>query len=165
MPKSPESRVAKGEEDHSDRSISHPLTKDLVVDLWRKTYNTKGRPDWSHILPYYDDHILFKDSIQEIRGLKEFTAMTERLTRRSKDLKMNIVKAVIEENIIFIEWEMTLSFKKYPSSVLYGSSRLTLNREGKIAEQRDYYDLWGDIFNNIPRFGKAYRKFLIRKFG
>jgi len=136
-----------------------------VVDLWRKTYNTKGRPDWSHILPYYDDHILFKDSIQEIRGLKEFTAMTERLTRRSKDLKMNIVKAVIEENIIFIEWEMTLSFKKYPSSVLYGSSRLTLNREGKIAEQRDYYDLWGDIFNNIPRFGKAYRKFLIRKFG
>ena len=165
MPKSSESLSAKSEEADSCPSISHPLTKDLVVDLWRKTYNTKGRPDWSHILPYYDDHILFKDSIQEIRGLKEFAAMTERLTRRSKDLKMNIVRAVIEENIIFIEWEMTLSFKKYPSSVLYGSSRLTLNREGKIAEQRDYYDLWGDIFNNIPRFGKAYRKFLIRRFG
>jgi hypothetical protein len=43
---------------------------------------------------------------------------------------------------------MTLSFKKYPSSILYGSSRLTLNKEGKISEQRDYYDLWGDIFDN-----------------
>jgi hypothetical protein len=141
------------------------LTKDLVKDLWSKTYNTEGKPDWSHILPYYDDNILFRDSIQEIRGIKEFTAMTERLTKRSKDLKMNIVNAVMEENIIFIEWEMTLSFKKYPSSVLYGSSRLTLSKEGKITEQRDYYDLWGDIFDNIPRFGKAYRKFLIRKFG
>ena len=141
------------------------LTKELVLDLWSQTYNTDGKPDWSHILPYYDNNIYFRDSIQEIRGIEEFTAMTERLAKRSKDLKMKIVNAVMEENKIFIEWEMTLSFKKYPSSVLYGSSRLTLNTEGKIAEQRDYYDLWGDIFDNIPRFGKAYRKFMKRKFG
>jgi hypothetical protein len=61
---------------------------------------------------------------------------------------------------------MTLSFKKYPSSVMYGSSRLTIDQENaKILEQRDYYDLWGDIFDNIPRFGKAYRKFMKKKFG
>jgi hypothetical protein len=141
------------------------LTKDLVLDLWSKTYNTEGKPDWSHILPYYADNLYFRDTIQEIRGIKEFTAMTERLTKRSKDLKMNIVNAVMEENKIFLEWEMTLRFKKYPSSILYGSSRLTLNKEGKISEQRDYYDLWGDIFDNIPRFGKAYRRFMSKKFG
>jgi hypothetical protein len=141
------------------------LTKDLVLELWSKTYNTEGQPDWSHILPYYDNDILFRDTIQEIRGIEEFTAMTERLTRRSKDLKMNIVRAVMEENMIFLEWEMTIKFKKNPSSVLYGTSRLTLNNEGKIIEQRDYYDLWGDIFDNIPRFGKAYRKFMKKKFG
>lgn len=141
------------------------LTKELVLELWSQTYNTEGKPDWSHILPYYDNNIVFRDSIQEIRGIEKFTAMTERLTKRSKDLKMKIVNAAKEENKIFIEWEMTLSFKKYPSSILYGSSRLTLNTEGKITEQRDYYDLWGDIFDNIPRFGKAYRKFMIRKFG
>jgi limonene-1,2-epoxide hydrolase len=141
------------------------LTIELVLDLWSKTYNTAGKPDWSHILPYYDDNIYFRDSIQEIRGIEEFTAMTERLTKRSKDLKMKIVNAVMQDNILIMEWEMTLSFKKYPSSVLYGSSRLTINKEGKIAQQRDYYDLWGDIFDNIPRFGKAYRKFMIKKFG
>jgi hypothetical protein len=141
------------------------LTKELVLELWSKTYNTEGKPDWSHILPYYADNIYFRDSIQEIRGIEEFTAMTQRLTQRSKDLKMRIVNAVMEENIIIMEWEMTLSFKKYPSSILYGASRLTLNEEGKIAEQRDYYDLWGDIFDNIPRFGKAYRRFMSKKFG
>jgi limonene-1,2-epoxide hydrolase len=138
---------------------------ETVRALWSKTYNTDGKPDWSHILPYYDTHIYFRDSIQEIRGIDDFTAMTERLTNRSKDLKMNIVNASMSENIVFIEWEMTLSFKKYPSSILYGSSRLTITKEGKISEQRDYYDLWGDIFDNIPRFGKAYRKFMKRKFG
>ncbi|MHC1733195.1 MAG: nuclear transport factor 2 family protein [Bacteroidales bacterium] len=141
------------------------LTKELVLELWSKTYNTEGQPDWSHILPYYDNDIYFRDTIQEIRGIEEFTAMTERLAQRSKDLKMNIVRAVMEENIIFLEWEMTIKFKKNPSSVLYGTSRLTLNDDGKITEQRDYYDLWGDIFDNIPRFGKAYRKFMKKKFG
>ena len=148
-----------------DVSSKKALNIETIKELWSKTYNTAGKPDWSHILPYYDEHIYFRDSIQELHGIDEFRAMTERLTKRSKDLKMNIVKAVMQDYNIFIEWEMTISYKKYPSSVLYGSSRLTINEEGKITEQRDYYDLWGDIFDNIPRFGKAYRRFMKRKFG
>jgi len=141
------------------------INQDTIKELWSKTYNTEGKPDWSHILPYYDDQIYFRDSIQEIHGIEDFTAMTERLADRSKDLKMHIVRTAQQENIIFIEWEMTISYKKNPSSVLYGTSRVTLNEAGKITEQRDYYDLWGDIFDNIPRFGKAYRKFMHKKFG
>jgi len=147
------------------KSTSKDLNAESLKELWSKTYNTEGKSDWSHILPFYDENIYFRDSIQAIHGIEEFRAMTERLTNRSKDLKMNIINVVMHDSIAFIEWEMTIKFKKNPSSVLYGSSRLTLNEEGKIIEQRDYYDLWGDIFDNIPRFGKAYRKFMIKKFG
>ena len=141
------------------------LDAESIKELWSLTYNTQGKPDWSHILPYYDENILFRDSIQELRGMEEFKAMTKRLTDRSKDLSMNIVRTVQQDRDIFIEWEMTIKYKKNPSSVLYGTSRVTLNEEGKIIEQRDYYDLWGDIFDNIPRFGKAYRRFMKKKFG
>ncbi len=141
------------------------LDADSIKELWSKTYNTEGKVNWSHILPYYDKDIYFRDSIQEIHGIENFRAMTERLTKRSKDLKMNVVRSFMQGDDIFVEWEMTISFKKRPSSVMYGSSRITLNSEGKIVNQRDYYDLWGDIFDNIPRFGKAYRRFMIRKFG
>lgn len=58
------------------------ISIEKIKELWSKTYNTEGKPDWSHILPYYDDSIYFKDSIQEIRGIKEFKEMTERLTKR-----------------------------------------------------------------------------------
>ena len=141
------------------------LDATTIKTLWEKTYNTSGKPDWSHILPYYDDNIVFRDSIQELCGIEAFRAMTARLASRSKALNMNVVRAMMDGNVLFIEWEMTISYKRNPSSVLYGASRLTLNDEGKIIEQRDYYDLWGDIFDNIPRFGKAYRKFIIKKFG
>ena len=135
------------------------------VELWTNIYNTKGKPDWSHILPYYDNNIYFRDTIQEIHGMKEFKAMTERLVERSKDLQMTIVNILFKGNIIFFEWEMSLSFKKYPNSKLFGASRLTLNEESKIIEQRDYYDLWGDIIDNIPFLAKSYRKFMKNRFG
>jgi limonene-1,2-epoxide hydrolase len=150
------------QEERSDRT---GLNAESIKELWSKTYNTAGKPDWSHILPYYDENIYFRDSVQELRGIEEFVAMTRRLTDRSKDLSMNIVRTAQQDRDIFIEWEMTIKFKKNPSSVLYGTSRVTLNEEGKIIEQRDYYDLWGDIFDNIPRFGKAYRRFMKKRFG
>lgn len=140
-------------------------SKEQLTGLWTDIYNTDGRPDWSHILPYYHEDILFKDTVQEIRGKKEFTAMTERLIARSKKLQMEIRNCSSDDRVIFMEWIMTLSFKKYPNSSVYGCSRVTLDENGKIIEQRDYYDLWGDIFDNIPRFGKAYRRFMHKKFG
>jgi len=136
-----------------------------VKELWSKTYNTEGKPDWSHIFRYYHKDIVFQDTIQRIEGIDNFIEMCNRLTQRTQQLNMEIVSIAQNENIIIFDWVMTMIFKKYPNTPIYGSTKLTLSNDGYILEQRDYYDLWGDIFNNIPRFNKMYRKFLIKKFG
>lgn len=141
------------------------LSTDQIKELWSKTYNRDGKPDWSHIFPYYHEEIVFKDAIQKIVGIDEFKNLCDRLTARCQQLKMNILSIVMENNIIFMEWEMTMMFKKFPSSTIYGATKLTLHQDGRIIEQRDYYDLWGDIFDNIPWFAKPYRKFMKKKFG
>ena len=141
------------------------LSTDQIKELWSKTYNRDGKPDWSHIFPYYHEEIVFKDAIQKIVGIDEFKNLCDRLTARCQQLKMNILSIVMENNIIFMEWEMTMIFKKFPSSTIYGTTKLTLHQDGRIIEQRDYYDLWGDIFDNIPWFAKPYRKFMKKKFG
>ncbi len=141
------------------------LSKEVLLKEWSKTYNTNGKPDWSHIFPFYSEEIIFQDSIQKIVGKTEFVDMCNRLTKRCKELKMDILNISQSENIIFFEWKMTMMFKKFPSTPLLGSTRLTIDSKGLIIEQRDYYDLWGDIFNNIPHFNNLYRKFLKNKFG
>lgn len=141
------------------------LNIESVRELWSKTYNTDGVPDWSHIFPYYHRDIIFQDTIQRIQGIESFTAMCGRLTKRCKQLNMEIVSIAQNGDIIIFDWIMTMIFKKFPSTPLYGSTKLTLNEDGFIIKQRDYYDLWGDIFNNIPRFGRMYRRFLKKKFG
>lgn len=90
--------------------------------------------------------------------------MTERLAKRSKNLQMVIHNSSMQDNLIFIEWEMIISYKKYPKTSIFGVSRTTL-KDGKIVEQRDYYDLWGDIIDNIKFFRKGYRRFMRKRFG
>jgi len=141
------------------------LNPDAIRELWSRTYNREGKPDWSHIFPYYHNDIVFQDSIQRIKGKARFVAMCNRLTRRTNQLKMEILAIAQDGNVILFDWVMTMVFKKYPNTPIYGSTKLVLSEDGLIKEQRDYYDLWGDIFNNIPRFNKIYRRFMHKKFG
>ncbi len=142
-----------------------PLTTETVQTLWSKTYNTDGKPDWSHLFIYYHDDIVFQDSIQRVEGKAEFIALCARLTDRCKQLHMEIVSIFQKDNEIMFDWIMTMMFKRFPSTPVYGSTKLTLHEDGRILFQRDYYDLWGDIFNGIPWFKRSYRRFMHRKFG
>ena len=151
--------------ENSEIGFLPPLDIDTVRELWSKTYNSNGKPDWSHIYPYYHPELVFQDSVQRIEGIGEFIALCERLTKRCESLQMEILSIAQASNFILMDWIMTMSFNKYPSTPVYGSTKLTLHADGRIIHQRDYFDLWGDIFNGIPYFKKAYRKFMQKHFG
>ena len=149
----------------SDPGRLKPLDINTVRELWSKTYNAVGKPDWSHIYPYYHPEVVFQDSIQRIKGIEEFVALCERLTKRCESIQMEILSIAQDADTILMDWIMTTAFKKFPSTPVYGSTKLTLHEDGRIIAQRDYYDLWGDIFNGIPYFKKTYRRFMRKVFG
>jgi len=142
-----------------------PLTVELFRELWSRTYNTQGKPDWSHIFPYYHDEIIFEDSIQRIEGIEGFKALCSRLTNRCEQLNMDISSVIKEGQEIFFQWKMHMMFRNWPSTPIYGCTKLTLGEDHRIIQQRDYFDLWGDIINGIPGFRRLYRWFMHRYFG
>jgi limonene-1,2-epoxide hydrolase len=151
--------------ENSEVGLLPPLDINTIRELWSMTYNTNGKPDWSHIYPYYHPEVVFQDSVQRIEGFREFVALCERLTKRCESLKMEILTIAGGSNFILMDWIMTMSFNKYPATPVYGSTKLIFHPDGRIIFQRDYFDLWGDIFNGIPYFKKIYRKFMRKHFG
>jgi len=141
------------------------LNTDTVRELWSRTYNTSGKPDWSHLYPYYHPDVVFQDSIQRIEGIEEFVGLCERLTQRCQSIRMEILSIAQDSNIILMDWIMTMAFTKYPPTPLYGSTKLTLHEDGRIIAQRDYFDLWGAILDGIPLLKNRYRRFMHRVFG
>ena len=142
-----------------------PLTSEQIRKLWSTTYNTKGKPDWSHIYPYYHDEVVFQDSIQSLQGKKAFIALCERLTKRCKQLEMELYTVVRDGDSAFLEWKMTMMFRRFPSTPMYGCTKLTFSEDERIIKQRDYYDLWGDIANGVPGYRRLYRSFMRKFFG
>jgi hypothetical protein len=136
-----------------------------IKELWSKTYSEAGKPDWSHIFPFYHENVIFQDSIQRIEGKVKFEAMCNRLAKRCKSLKMDIYNIIKTDNIIMMDWKMTMSFRVFPKKPIYGATRLTFDSECLIIEQRDYYDLWGDIYDGIPIISLIYRWFMRVFFG
>jgi limonene-1,2-epoxide hydrolase len=145
--------------------ILEPLTIDRIQEVWSLTYNRDGKPDWSHIFPYYSDDIIFEDSIQRIEGKPEFMALCNRLSDRCEQLHMDISSIVMDSRTVFFQWKIVMQFKKWPSTPLYGCTKLTIGEDYRIVEQRDYFDLWGTILNGIPLLQKSYWKFMHRYFG
>lgn len=87
------------------------LSVEEIKELWSKTYNETGKPDWSHIFPFYHKDIIFQDSIQRIEGKVKFVEMCNRLAKRCRSLKMDICNIVKTDNIVMTDWKMTMSFR------------------------------------------------------
>ena len=142
-----------------------PLTSERIRELWSKTYNREGKPDWSHLFPYYSDEIVFEDIIQHIESKTEFMAMCGRLAQRCEQLNMDILSILVDEKQAFFQWKMVMKFKRWPSNPVFGCTKLTFGEDHLIIYQRDYFDLWGTILNGIPLLRKPYWKFMRRYFG
>jgi hypothetical protein len=100
------------------------LTPERFRELWSQTYNTQGKPDWSHLFPYYHDDIIFEDSIQRIEGKVEFMAMCNRLAQRCEQLNMDILSIVMDGQEVFFQWKIVMSFKRWPSNPVIGCTKL-----------------------------------------
>jgi len=152
-------------QDRKNNLIMEPLTTERMRELWSLTYNRDGKPDWSHIFPYYHEDIIFEDSIQRIEGKAEFIAVCNRLAERCEQLSMDILSIVMDSHDVFFQWKMVMSFKRFPPTPLYGCTKLTIGEDNRIIYQRDYFDIWGTIINGIPPLRNAYWKFMHRYFG
>lgn len=147
------------------KSTAKRLTLENLPQVLGRSIGDDGKPSWDHIYDYYAPNMRFQDSIQTIHGREPFIEMCKRLASRSKELRMDITGLAQNGNVIFFQWTMTINYAGTKTTPMYGCSKLTLNEEGQILEQRDYYDLWGDTFDAVPGFGKLYRRFMHKLFG
>lgn len=141
-----------------------PLTDANIRDVWTKTYNTAGKPDWSNIYPCYHPDIVFRDPIQHHEGIEAFKGMCEKLADRCTRLHFDIEDLLVGERFFFMQWTMTMEFRRTPMTPMHGCSKFTLHEDGRIVGQRDYYDLWGDIFAEVPGMKRLYPSLMRRLF-
>ena len=137
------------------------MTLERLEKIWMSPYGKGKIPDYSQSYPHYHPDCRFHDSVQAFQGRDTFIQMCERLEKRCSEIYMDIHSMGQNgNNIFFVEWTMTMSFRNTPLTPIHGASRLNVDDDGLITLHRDYYDLWGDSLDAIPVMGKMYRWFM-----
>jgi limonene-1,2-epoxide hydrolase len=139
----------------------------LTLDRAKQLFSSETfaeNSDHALIHTYYHPDVRFRDAIQDIKGRDAFVDMTRRFVKRAHDLEVQVHDGAQNGNVIFLDWTMKLRFGPSPLTEYEGTTKLTLDGQGKVIEHRDYFDLWGDSLSAIPGVGKAYRT-LVKRLG
>ncbi len=140
------------------------LTLNEMTEIWNSPYGEDPRPNYSNIFPHYHPNCRFQDCVQTTEGLEKFKGMCLRLEKNYPEIRMEIHGAAKNGKVFYFEWSMLMRSKFMPKSVplssMNGATRLDVDDNGLITSQRDYYDIWGDIIDNIPGINKVYRWFM-----
>ncbi len=140
------------------------FTLDEMTKVWNSPYGEDSVPNYSAIFPHYHPNCKFQDCVQAFEGLEKFKEMCLRLEKNYSEIRMVVHGAAKNGNVYFFQWSMLMRArimpKKAPLSSMNGATRLDVDEAGLITSQRDYYDIWGDIIDNIPGINKMYRWFM-----
>lgn len=97
----------------------------------------------------YTNDMVFRDPIQEVRGIDEFLAMNRRLMRRMRSVEWSVTTAKGDENEVFLEWTMRGTTKLGLKVKVDGMTRARA-RDGQIYGHRDYWDLGELVASAVP---------------
>ncbi|HVH42172.1 MAG TPA: nuclear transport factor 2 family protein [Labilithrix sp.] len=118
--------------------------KDALAQL------TPERPEAVEMLrALYTDDIVFRDPVQEVRGIHDFIAMNRRLLRRMRTLEWSIRTAKGDDTDAFLEWTMRGTLKLGPRLKVDGMTHARA-RDGRIFDHRDYWDLGELMASSVP---------------
>lgn len=97
----------------------------------------------------YANDVVFRDPIQEVRGLKEFIDMNQRLMRRMKSLTWDITLATGDDSVALLEWKMR-GVAMFGAKVHVDGMTRVRAVNGKIVDHRDYWDFGELLMSPIP---------------
>lgn len=103
----------------------------------------------------YSDDVVFIDPVTQHSGLEAIHGYFERLLQNTKDCRFEIQKARVDGATGYISWRMTFCHPRLNRGgpINVEGFSLTIFRDGKICEQRDYYDMGAMIYEHIPVLG------------
>ncbi|WP_422360036.1 nuclear transport factor 2 family protein [Reichenbachiella sp.] len=127
-----------------------------IIDNF-KNYFTQMKFDYSDALnDIYSDHVVFKDPIHEIEGVKNLKAYFDKLNDNLIEGSFQFTDESIVDNKAYLSWEMQVKLKRPKKSIVAsGISVLTL--EDKVVHQRDYFDAGEMFYEHIPLLGSILR--------
>lgn len=111
-----------------------------------------------HIGAFYAEDAYFKDPFNEVRGIAGITRVFEHMFVQVHEPRFKVTERFRAESGAFLAWDFT--FRSKPGAELItvrGASHLRFDEWGKVAYHCDYWDVAGELYEQVPILGALLR--------
>lgn len=99
----------------------------------------------------YAPDATFADPIQKANGREAILDMYRDMQRIFPQIDARLLRQLNGDRREVVEWEMTFKPKFWPSTIpLQGTTWLELDKQGRITNHQDYWDLWEFLRGSMP---------------
>ncbi|MGM0905538.1 MAG: nuclear transport factor 2 family protein [Pseudomonadota bacterium] len=126
-----------------------------LVEKLKDFYDELKTENLDDLDDLYHEEISFTDPIQHVVGLEDFRKYLNHTMENVEYCHFAFDDECVGEGQAFLAWQMRYAHPKLANGmeiILPGVSYLTFE-DGKIREQRDYYDLGAMLYEHVPLVG------------
>ena len=136
-------------------------TNNQIVEtntLFKTLYNVFDKDNLERLPELYAHNIVFIDPFHRIEGMVAFEHYFANMYQNIRSIEFDFKEASFTDEIFHQDWIMTFEHPKVNGGKAVnvpGTSRVRINKDGKIIEHQDYFDGGQMLYKQLPILGSA----------
>ena len=135
-------------------SVTEPAVQRIVALFEHLTPQ-----DLARLAEVYTEGARFKDPFNDVQGLAAIEAIFSHMFVALQGPRFVIRDVVVQGEQCFLSWDFFFRHQRLGTAeqLIHGASHLRLAADGRIAEQRDYWDAAEELYEKLPGLGVLMR--------
>lgn len=128
-----------------------------LLENFKNFYKDLNQAEIDDLEKIYDEDIIFRDPVHEIRGLNNLHSYMYDMYANVKRCHFDYLDQIVTDGRAFIKWDMTFAHAKLGCKdiVVRGITHIAFSE--KITFHEDCYDMGQMLYENVPLLGMSTR--------
>jgi steroid delta-isomerase len=119
-------------------------------------YETLSPASLAGIGEVYAADAHFRDPFNDVRGLAAIEAVFADMFERARDPRFRVTGTLQQGDEAFVTWDFHFGTGRR-ELVVQGCSQLRFDAQGRVDRHRDYWDVAGELYEQLPVLGALMR--------
>ena len=128
-----------------------------LIERFKDFYSELHSADLSQLQAIYDNDIVFKDPVHEIKRLVGLEDYFTELCRDVSECRFEYLDELVSETSAYITWIMYFRHPKLNNRLISVRGVSHLNFTDKVTFHEDVYDMGAMLYEHIPLLGRLIR--------
>lgn len=129
---------------------------EAAVARLARFYETLSRESLGGIGTVYAEDARFRDPFNDVQGLAAIRAVFDDMFERTRAPRFVVTGTVTQGDQAFLHWDFRFGLGRRELCV-QGCSHVHLGADGRVVRHRDYWDVAGELYEQMPLLGVLMR--------